>query len=253
MFGPDISGAGVASRGGMTATRCIIEEIGDDGVYVSGGSAELVDCQIRKNAVAGVAVYSALSNLGKVVLRGCTISENKNAGVITDIVGKITVAKAEQQTVSKDNGGHNWATTGEGEIIASHRRRSTSEREGRVDLELISLPVQRRIVSVVLLAVRRHRLLRQLPPAQTRRSRRRSPAARRLSPRVHTPAQSPAARVAAELWRRWLVAGGGESTRCGPRRLLDFENLELLSAVSWLLAARQRVIVTPCSVACALL
>jgi len=67
------------------------------------------------------------------MLRGGTVSENKEEGAYSWYNGKITVAKAEEgkpQTVSEKNGESDWATSG-GEISsqssASRRRRSTSK------------------------------------------------------------------------------------------------------------------------------
>jgi len=47
-------GGGVSCRGEMTATRCIVDDNRSTGVSVIGGSAELVDCVIRKNGHSGL-------------------------------------------------------------------------------------------------------------------------------------------------------------------------------------------------------
>ena len=63
-------------------------------------SVELVEFVIRKNAGRGVSAIGA---------RPClNVSENTGHGVRAAKRGTITVAKADQQTVSKDNKGHDW-------------------------------------------------------------------------------------------------------------------------------------------------
>jgi len=96
----------VRCEGNVKATRCTVEDSGATGVYVGEqGSAEFVDCVIRKNGVHGEFVYS-----GTVVLRGGTISKNKHHGAFAYGSGKVTVAKAEEgkpQTVCRESGARN--------------------------------------------------------------------------------------------------------------------------------------------------
>ena len=76
----------------------------------------MVECVIRTSGNSGVSVC----NNGKAVLQGGTISENKEYGVDASFGGKVTVANAEKgkpQTVSKENGNHDWATMNEGSEI----------------------------------------------------------------------------------------------------------------------------------------
>jgi len=98
--------------GKLNATRCTIENHGGDGVYVVGGEAKLVECVVRNNGESGLFV-----NGGKCILEGGAISGNKQHGVDADGRGKVTVAAAEhseevdrEQTVSLENGEHDWAT-----------------------------------------------------------------------------------------------------------------------------------------------
>ena len=121
-------GFGLVCYGDVTATRCTFENNAEGGVHVppAQASAKLVACVTRKNGDDGLYVRQ-----GKVMLRGCTISDNKANGVAARGGGKVTVVKAEEdkpQTVSKDNGERDWCTGARApRSSASRRRRSTSE------------------------------------------------------------------------------------------------------------------------------
>ena len=118
VFGCSGHGMQCEGEGDVKLTRCTVEDNGSVGILIYGehASAELVDCVIRKNGSCGV-----LANLGMIMLRGGTISENVSYGVHALNSGTVTVAKAEEgkpQTVSKDNGNcRDWSTLEDGEII----------------------------------------------------------------------------------------------------------------------------------------
>ena len=101
---------GVICHSDMKLTRGTIEGHGAVGVLMMGehASGELSDCVVHKNGSNGVQVQT-----GKVMLRGGTITENKEHGVVAYSGAKITVAKAEEgklQTVSNSNNTHYWHT-----------------------------------------------------------------------------------------------------------------------------------------------
>ena len=101
-------GSGVDCKGKVKLTRCTIEENREIGVSVSGGSAELVDCVIRKNGEDGVVADEGAN----VRLRRGTVSGNAIDGVVSGggvsrVGAKVTVSEEHPPDV-KNNAKHDW-------------------------------------------------------------------------------------------------------------------------------------------------